>query len=110
MYNIDPSPYLIEHSLIQKAVRRGNVELVEKVFNYLCDKKGQDKWLRNRLAVIGYEECWPYANELDYSCGDYKLLEQYKAITCRVKNKDCDGLAYLAKRLNQWNKEAKRGK
>lgn len=105
MYNIEPSPYLIEHSLIQKAVRRGNVELVEKVFTYLLNNNGR-KWLRDRLAVIGYEECWPYANTLDFTCTDPQLLEQYKAIACRVKNKDCDGLAYLAKRLNQWNEKA----
>lgn len=34
-YDIEPSPNLQEHSLIQKAVRRGNEELVEKVFKYL---------------------------------------------------------------------------
>jgi hypothetical protein len=108
MYNDRPSPYLLEHSLLQKAVRRGNVELVEKVFKYLLNNGGR-KWLRDRLAVIGYEECWPYADTLDFSCTDYELLNQYKAITCKVKNKDCDGLAYLAKRLNQWNYEAKTG-
>ncbi len=106
MYNIEPSPNRIEHSLITKAVRRGNVELVEKVFKYLLTIKGQDKWLRNRLAVIGYEECWPYANTLKFTGTDYQVLEQYKAIACRVKNKDCDGLAYLAKRLNQGNENA----
>ncbi len=105
-YDIEPSPNLLEHSLITKAVRRGNIELVEKVFKYLLSVKGQDKWLRNRLAVIGYEECWPYAYSLNFDCNDYQLLEQYKAIACRVKNKDCDGLAYLAKRLNQGNENA----
>jgi hypothetical protein len=104
--NIESSPHLIEHSLITKAVRRGNVDLVEKVFKYLINIEGQLNWLKDRLAVIGYEECWPYANRLNFNCNDYQLLEQYKAIACKVKNKDCDGLAYLAKRLNQWNKNA----
>lgn len=108
-YDIEPSPNLLEHSLITKAVRRGNVELVEKVFKYLLSIKGQRKWLRDRLAVIGYEECWPYANTLNFSCNNYQLLEQYKAIACRVKNKDCDGLAYLANRVNDWEETAIRG-
>ena len=109
MYDYEPSPNLIEHSLIQKAVRRGNVELVEKVFNYLINIDGQRHWLRNRLAVIGYEECWQYANTLNFNCNDYELLQQYKAITCRVKNKDCDGLAYLANRVTEGNYDAIRG-
>ena len=107
-YDDEPSPFLPEHSLIQKAVRRGNVELVEKVFTYLLNND-QRKWLRDRLAVIGYEECWPYANTLDFSCTDYELLNQYKAIACKVKNKDCDGLAYLANRVNDWEETAIRG-
>jgi len=108
-YDIEPSPNLPEHSLIQKAVRRGNVELVEKVFNYLINIDGQQHWLKNRLAVIGYEECWQYANTLNFTCNDYELLKQYKAFACKVKNKDCDGLAYLANRVNDWEKTALRG-
>lgn len=107
-YNNEPSPYLPEHSLIQKAVRRGNVDLVEKVFTYILNNGGR-KWLRDRLAVIGYEECWQYANTLDFACNDFKLLQQYKAIACKVKNKDCDGLAYLANRLNDLEETVLRG-
>lgn len=108
-YDIEPSPNLIEHSLIQKAVRRGNVDLVEKVFKYILTTNSGDKWLRSRLAVIGYEECWPYANTLIFDCTDYQLLQQYKAIACKVKNKDCDGLAYLANRVNDREYSALRG-
>lgn len=108
MGTFGPSQYNLEHSLIQKAVRRGNVELVEKVFKNLLEN-GQRHWLRNRLAVIGYEECWQYANTLNFTCNDYELLEQYKAFACKVKNKDCDGLAYLANRVNDWENTAIRG-
>ena len=108
-YDIEPSPNLLEHSLITKAVRRGNVELVEKVFKHLLSKEGQDKWLKKRLAVIGYEECWPYANTLDFTCNNYQLLQQYKAFAVKVKNKDCDLLAYLANRVNDWEETAIRG-
>ncbi len=108
-YDIEPSPLLPEHSLIQKAVRRGNVDLIEKVFTYLINIDGQDKWLRDRLAVIGYEECWQYANTLNFTSTDYQLLQQYKAFACKVKNKDCDGLAYLANRLKEGDTDALRG-
>ncbi len=98
MFDYDPSPYEVEHSLIQKAVRRGSTELVEKVFNYLIGK-GQRNWLKNRLVVIAYEECWTYANELDISCSDHKLLQQFLALASTVKNKNADGLADLALKL-----------
>lgn len=91
----EPSKYEIEHSLIQKAVRRGNVELVEKVFNYLQSQQGS-KWLKDRLLVIAYEECWPYAEKIYLPCSDYDLLQHYKNITLSVKNKNACGLAELA--------------
>jgi len=109
MNDIESSPYAVEHSLITKAVRRGNIDLVEKTFNYLINIKGQRGWLVKRLAVIGYEECWQYANTINFKCTDEELLEQYKAFACKVKNKDCDGLAYLANRVNNWENTAIRG-
>jgi hypothetical protein len=108
LYKMEAIEHDIERSLLQKVVRRGNVDLTEKVFKYLLSKD-QQKWLRKRLAVFGYEECWTYANQLDYECRDNKLLEQYKTLACKVKNKNCDGLAYLAKRLNQYNRSALTG-
>lgn len=100
MYDYDASPYEVEHSLIQKAVRRGNEELVEKVFAYIFNK-GQTKWLQDRLAVMAYEECWTYANELDYTAKNPKLLQQYKNLTTTIKNKNADGLADLAIKLHK---------
>jgi hypothetical protein len=100
MFDYDASPYEVEHSLIQKAVRRGNVELVEKVFAYIFNK-GQKKWLQDRLAVMAYEECWTYANELDYSAKNPKLLQQYKSLATTIKNKNADGLADLAIKLHK---------
>jgi len=108
LYNIEPIEHDIERSLFQKVVRRGNVDLTEKVFKYLLSKD-QRGWLKKRLAVIGYEECWTYSNQLDYESKNNKLLEQYKTLACKVKNKNCDGLAYLAKRLNQYNRSALTG-
>lgn len=98
MDNREPSKFEIEHSLLQKAVRRGNVELVEKVFNYLLSQQGS-KWLKDRLLVIAYEECWPYAEKIYLPCNDYELLQHYKNITLNIKNKNACGLADLAMKL-----------
>jgi hypothetical protein len=95
MINYEPSKFEIEHSLIQKAVRRDNVELVEKLFKYLL-ANNQKNWLKDRLVVMVYEECWSYAEKLDIICSDGKLLEQYKFLTSTIKNKNACGLAELA--------------
>jgi hypothetical protein len=97
---MEPAANDMERSLLQKAVRRGNAELTDKVVQYLISVDDV-KWLRKRLAVIGYEECWTYSNQLDYECKNNKLLEQYKVLACKVKNKNCDGLAYLARSFNE---------
>jgi len=86
------SPHELERSLLQKAVRRGNENLVEKVVNYLTII-GDQTWLRNRLVIMVYEECWMYANALRL---DTNIMEQYKSLAKAVKNKNAAGLASLA--------------
>jgi hypothetical protein len=89
------SPHGPERSLLQKAVRRGNVDLVKKVFGYLLYKNDKN-WLKERLVVMEYEECWTNANLQLYPKQSYKLLEEYKTLTKTIKNKNADGLADLA--------------
>ena len=86
------SPNEYERSLLQKAVRRGNENLVEKVVNYLTIV-GDQTWLKNRLVVMVYEECWMYANALLL---DTNIIGQYKSLAKAVKNKNAAGLASLA--------------
>src|ERR1035437_7380913 len=81
----------VMRSLLQKAVRRGNTEMVNSVLQYFI-QTGQDKWLRNRLAVITAEECWPYLNEVNYS----SLIHHYNQVTTATKNKDAAGLGSVA--------------
>ena len=57
-YNLE-----IIKSLLQKAVRRADVELTEKVVKYLISID-EFKWLKSRLAVIAYEECWTFGSQL----------------------------------------------
>lgn len=100
-----PSVFELERSLLQKAVRRGNEYIIEKVFKYLLlnDKKS---WLKKRLVVMGYEECWTYANQINLDCSNYELLEQYKTLARTIKNKNADGLADLARKLNEYEYSA----
>ena len=85
----------IERSLLQKSIRRGAVEITEKVFYYLYQHNDL-KWLRNRLPIIAYEECWTAADQLYDDQNPRRLLEQYKTLASTVKNKNAAGLATLA--------------
>jgi hypothetical protein len=105
MYNTEPSQYEIERSLLQKAVRRGNEELVEKVFNYLLNN-GNKKWLQDRLAVMTYEECWTYGSQMIIESNEHKLMGQYKTLARTVKNKNAAGLATLASKFNEGDQSA----
>jgi len=94
----------VEHSLLQKAVRRGNIDVVEKVVKYLLSI-GDSKWLHRRLSVMIYEECWPLGNQITES----NILEQYIALSSTVKNKNAAGLATLAVKYKEGDWKALRG-
>ncbi len=94
----------VEHSLLQKAVRRGAVDVVEKVVNYLLSQ-GDSKWLHKRLPVMIYEECWPLGNSITNG----NILNQYVTLAQTVKNKDAAGFATLAVNYKEGDWKALRG-
>ena len=94
----------LEHSLLQKAVRRGHIDTVEKVVNYLLCQ-GYLNWLRKRLPVMILEECWTMDNQLTSG----NLLDQYINLALTVKNKDAAGLASLAVNYHEGDWKALRG-
>lgn len=98
----------VERSLLQKAIRRGNEELTEKVVQYLISV-GDLGWLRRRLAVIAYEECWTVGNELRFDNNDYIITEQFKKLARTIKNKNAAGLASLAKNYEEGSHEILNG-
>ncbi len=51
-----PSPVGPERSLLQKAVRRGNVDLVEKVFGYFLYKDDKDWLTEVNVSLIAHPE------------------------------------------------------
>ncbi len=81
------SEHELERSLLQKAVRRGNEELTEKVVKYLTNV-GDTTWLKNRFPIMVFEECWTYTGQ------------SYSTLSRTVKNKNAAGLGALALKNN----------
>lgn len=87
-------------SLLQKAVRRGAVTVAEKAAIHLI-QKGETSWLKNRLAVITFEEAWPQTSKLQITINEDLLISQYKNLANSSKNKNAAGLGSLAYELSK---------
>ena len=86
-------------SLIQKAVRRGDLSLTRKVASHLRDI-GDGNWLARRTAVITFEECWPLGAKLDLSTEFTNTVNSLIRAAQSVKVKDATGLGTLAYALS----------
>ena len=87
-------------SLLQKAVRRGCPELVECTAAHLFDINDKS-WLRQRTAVITFEECWQIAVSWNYSPELVDIIDHLSSAAKVVKNKQAAGLGSLAYALTQ---------
>ncbi len=84
-------------SLLQKAVRRGNVELVFTTSSFLESLGSKDKnWYRSQTAIITFEECWPLGTELIFNKKFHSKVAALIQVTRAVKARDATGLGYLA--------------
>ncbi|MFZ0614664.1 MAG: hypothetical protein WAM73_20630 [Desulfobacterales bacterium] len=87
-------------SLLQKAVRRGNVELVYTTSALIQSLSFREKnWFRNRSAIITFEECWPLGAELLFNKKFHSKAAALIKVARSVKARDATGLGYLAYRL-----------
>ncbi|HVB20561.1 MAG TPA: hypothetical protein VNG51_01265 [Ktedonobacteraceae bacterium] len=100
MKKTSPDTHQACRSLLQKAVRRRNIPLVEKVARHLNDIK-DTAWLKRRTAVIVFEECWPMGSELRYPLTFEESLRILKLVAESVKMKDATGLGSLAYELSE---------
>lgn len=100
MRKASPDTDQISRSFLQKAVRRGNTELVEKTIQYIIANDDFD-WLRSRLAVMTFEECWNYGLEVSYDKDETIIKDHYIQLTKFKKNKDAAGLGSLAYNLSE---------
>jgi hypothetical protein len=87
-------------SLLQKAVRRGAVSVVEKTVISLI-RTGELNWLKNRLGVVACEESWGNIGKLEFSVNESSLISQYKSLAGSSKNKNAAGLGSLAFELSR---------
>lgn len=82
-------------SLLQKAVRRGDADIVVFTIRRLF-ALGDKTWLRSRAAVITFEECWPLADRLMLAPGEASKIQILKDVAYSEKQKDAAGLGAMA--------------
>lgn len=105
----DPKTDQVMRSFLQKAVRRGDPELTKVIAECLI-QTGEFQWMRKRLAVITFEECWPYGLEVEFANDKDVILKHYLALAKAVKNKNAAGLGSLAYALSQGDESVLSGK
>jgi hypothetical protein len=89
-------------SLLQKAVRRGNIDLVFTTSAFLESLGSADKyWYLNQTAIITFEECWPLGTELIFNKKFHSKVAALIRVTRSAKARDATGLGYLAYALFQ---------
>ncbi len=82
-------------SLLQKAVRRGDVLLVEKVARHLNSDE-DPKWVKSRTSIIIFEECWPLGAQLQLPLDFDGALSVLIDAATKEKHKEAAGLGTLA--------------
>lgn len=88
--------------MLQKAVRRGNTDLVFTASAFLESLVSTDKtWYLNQTAVITFEECWPLGTELIFNKKFHSKVAALIRVTRSAKARDATGLGYLAYALSQ---------
>ena len=95
MKKTSPHTHQACRSLLQKAVRRGDMHLTEQVARHLYEIKDTE-WLKKRALVITFEECWPLGSELHSPLKFEDALRVLKSVAIAVKMKDAAGLGSLA--------------
>ena len=87
-------------SLLQKAVRRGDADLVYTASALLASLSPRKKnWYRTRTAIITFEECWPLGGELIFNRKFYSKIAALIRVTRAKKSRGASGLGYLAHAL-----------
>ena len=95
----DNPDHQICQSLLQKAVRRGCVDLIPRIIDHLVSA-GQLSWLQQRTAVITFEECWPLGVQLIPEPNPAEITGILSRVAASVKFKDATGLGSLAYHLS----------
>lgn len=92
---VNPNTDQRRRSLLQKAVRRGYGSLAQRVARDL-EQLGDKRWLRQRIPVIIFEECWPLATSIEFPLKLPNAFVHLADVARAVKAKDAAGLGSLA--------------
>jgi hypothetical protein len=97
-------------SLLQKAVRRGNVDLVYTT-SALIGSFGQKEknWFTTRAVIITFEECWPLGAQLVFNKRYHSKVAALINVTGSTKARDATGLGYLAHALSEGDRSVLKG-
>ena len=110
---IDKSRWGIDarfRSLLQKAVRRGNIDLVFITSAILESLSSKEKnWFRNRTAIITFEDCWPLGADLVFNRKFHSKVAALVKAAGSVKAKDANGLGFLAYALSEGDRSVLTG-
>ena len=93
---------VLYRSLLQKAVRRGHVDLVYTTSALLESLSSKEKnWYRTRTAIITFEECWPLGSELIFNRKFHSKVAALIKVTKSLKSRDASGLGYMGFALHE---------
>lgn len=95
-----PKTDQIIRSFLQKTIRRGDYKTAEKAIAYIININ-EFQWMRKRLAVMTFEECWPYGLKVAFDNDQEIIIKHYIELAKTVKNKNAAGLGSLAYALSQ---------
>ncbi len=84
-------------SLLQKAVRRGHVDLVVTLSSLIGSLGAMEKrWFGQQVAVMAFRMCWPLALELKITRPFHSKVAAMIKTARSVKNQDAAGLGAMA--------------
>lgn len=92
-------------SLLQKSVRRGDSDLAAKVMERLF-AVGDDRWVRSRVVVLTYEECWPEGANIHFDASKQSKIDWIANLARKQKAKNAAGLGTLAYALSEGDDRA----
>jgi hypothetical protein len=100
MRKASPDTDQVTRSLLQKALRRADIDMTRQAVAYLIHNNDFD-WMRKRLAVLTFEECWTYGLEVSYDNDEHIISEHIYKLVGTVKNRNAAGLGSLAYALSE---------
>lgn len=89
-------------SLLQKASRRGHINLALTVSTYIgLSGPIAKRWFKQQATLTTFRVCWPLASELNFTRRFHSKVAAIINVTRSVKNQDAAGLGAMAYALDR---------